>query len=134
MPRRRNPARLVIALSVAAVLAVFLVYVAIAGGGMPQLQPGEVKGRTGELVLTGRVVTGSVEPLQGEGVRFRLSDIKGSTTMLVRYPDSPPDQFRDGRDLSVRGQLRGGVFQAEAGSMITKCPSKYVATRTGDAR
>ena len=33
MARRGSPARLVIALSIAALLAVFLVYVSIAGGG-----------------------------------------------------------------------------------------------------
>ncbi len=54
MARTRNPARLILALSVAGVLAVFLVYVAIAGGGTPQLQPSELRGRTGEVVLTGK--------------------------------------------------------------------------------
>ena len=37
--RKRNPARLVIALSVAAVLAVFLLYTSIAGGGTPSVAP-----------------------------------------------------------------------------------------------
>ena len=43
MARRSNPARLVLALSVAAVLAVFLVYVSFAGGGTPAVEPSELK-------------------------------------------------------------------------------------------
>jgi hypothetical protein len=31
----------------------------------------------------------------------------------------------------VEGRLRNGVFVAEPGSMITKCPSKY-APKSGD--
>ena len=39
---RRSPARLVIALSVAAVLAVFVLYTSIAGAGTPQIQPSDL--------------------------------------------------------------------------------------------
>ena len=39
-----NPARLVIALSVASVLAVFLLYTSIAGGGNPSVSPSELAG------------------------------------------------------------------------------------------
>ena len=125
MASRRSPARLIVALSVAAVLAVFLVYVAIAGGGTPDIQPGELKNRTGELTLTGRVVDGSVRETR-DGVRFRLRDIDGRASVLVVYRDTPPGQFKEGRDLSVRGELiRGGVFRGEPGTMVTKCPSKY---------
>jgi hypothetical protein len=43
--RKGNPARLVIALSVAAVLAVFLIYTSLAGG-TPSLQPSALPGHT----------------------------------------------------------------------------------------
>ncbi len=124
MVRRRSPARLIVALSVAAVLAVFLVYVAVAGNGTPQIEPSALKGRTGEVVLTGKVVKGSIRESPDE-VRFRLRDIEGSATVAVVYPDNPPDQFKDDRDLSLRGNLRNGVFRGEPNTMITKCPSKY---------
>ena len=127
MARTSSPARLIVALSVAGVLAVFLVYVAIAGGGTPQVQPSELKGRTKVVVLTGKVVPGSDSQLTNEGVRFRLRDVNGGTTVPVIYRDSPPDQFKGGRDLSLRGQLRNGVFVGEPGTMVTKCPSKYQA-------
>jgi cytochrome c-type biogenesis protein CcmE len=125
--RTRSPARLVIALSVAGVLAVFLVYVAVAGNGMAQVSPGQLDGRTSQVVLTGKVVTGSVTELRDEGVRFRLRDVEGGSSVPVVYRDSPPDQFKAGRDLSVRGRLHSGIFVGEKGTMVTKCPSKYQA-------
>ena len=56
MARKASPARLVIALSVAGVLAVFLLYTSIAGGGNPSLAPSELAGRTGAVQLAGLVV------------------------------------------------------------------------------
>jgi cytochrome c-type biogenesis protein CcmE len=112
----------VLALSVAAVLAVFLVYVALAGGGTPAVQPSELQGRTEAVVLSGRVV-GPV--VRGDVNRFRLRDPKGTATVRVTYAGGLPDQFKVGRDLRVDGQLRQGVFVGEPGTMVTKCPSKY---------
>jgi cytochrome c-type biogenesis protein CcmE len=120
--RRSNPARLVLALSVAAVLAIFLVYVSFAGGGTPALQPSELKGRADKVMLSGRVVS----PVQrGDVNRFRLRDPKGTATVPVTYASGLPDQFKVGRDLRVNGRLVNGVFVGEPGTMITKCPSKY---------
>jgi len=121
--RRSNPARLVLALSVAAVLAVFLVYVSFAGGGTPAVQPSELHGRTEAVVLSGRVVA----PVRtsGEVTRFRLRDPEGTATVPVSYAGGLPDQFKVGRDLRVDGQLRQGVFVGKPGTMVTKCPSKY---------
>ena len=42
-----SPARLVIALSVAAALAIFVVYTALAGNGVADLKPSTVAGHTG---------------------------------------------------------------------------------------
>jgi cytochrome c-type biogenesis protein CcmE len=115
----------VVALSVAALLAVFLVYVSIAGGGTPSLAPSELKGRSGEVSLAGRVLG----PVRGKaregGLRFRLRDVKGTATVPVVYTGSVPDMFRAGRDISLKGELRNGVFVGKPGTMITKCPSKY---------
>jgi len=41
---------------VAGVLAVFLVYVSIAGGRTPQLAPSQLQGHRGKVSLVGRVV------------------------------------------------------------------------------
>jgi cytochrome c-type biogenesis protein CcmE len=121
--RRRSPARLVIALSVAAMLAVFLLYTSIAGGGTPSLQPSELEGRAGTVALAGRVV-GPVDR-SGRTVRFALRDVRGTARVPVVYTGSVPDMFRTGRDVYLRGELRNGVFVGEKDSLVTKCPSKY---------
>jgi cytochrome c-type biogenesis protein CcmE len=124
---KRSPARLVIALSVAAVLAVFLLYTSIAGGGTPMIQPSELQGRTERVSLAGHVVGFPRGDEHGEGLRFQLRNIKGDTGARVEvlYTGSVPDLFRPGRDVVVDGTLRNGVFVAVPGSLVTKCPSKY---------
>ena len=66
-----------IALSVAAVLAVFLLYTSIAGGGTPAIAPSELDGRTDKVSLGGKVVGPSAGDAREGGLRFRLRDIKG---------------------------------------------------------
>jgi cytochrome c-type biogenesis protein CcmE len=135
MARNASPARLVIALSVAGVLAVFLLYTSIAGGGNPSLAPSELAGRSGDVQLAGLVVG----PVRGDahdgGLRFRLKDISGesTTSVVVLYSGSVPDLFKVGRHVVVDGQLRKGTFVAQPGSMITKCPSKYAPKQSGDS-
>ena len=128
MARKRSPARLVIALSIAAVLAVFLLYTSIAGGyavGPAQPAPGQ----TGTVSLVGRVVGKPTGDAHAGGLRFRLRDVKDPAggTVAVVYTGSVPDLFATGRDIVVDGQLVNGTFVAKPGSMVTKCPSKYSA-------
>ncbi len=128
MARSTSPARLVIALSIAAVLAVFLLYTSLAGGGTPSVSPSELATRTGEVSLAGRVVGTPTGDPHGAGLRFTLEDIEGATKerVLVVYKGSVPDLFRTGRDLVVTGSRHAdGTFVTTPGSMITKCPSKY---------
>jgi cytochrome c-type biogenesis protein CcmE len=124
--RRRNPARLFVALSVAAVLAIFLVYTALAGG-TELLKPSELSGQTDKVVLAGMVVGTPTGDARGEGLRFTLTDPQGegNARVPVVYKGSVPDLFRSGRDISVTGKLQNGVFVAERDSLVTKCPSKY---------
>ena len=130
MARRGSPARLVIALSVAALLAVFLLYTSIAGGGTPSLRPSQLPGHTGEVSLAGRVV----EPISGDehrgGLRFGLQDVDGTARVRVVYTGTLPDQFRKGRHIYLSGELRKGVFVGKPGSMVTKCPSKYTPKKS----
>ena len=125
MARKRSPARLVVALSVAALLAVFLIYTAIAGG-TPSLRPSQLAGHSGRVSLTGMVVgrvTGDAH--QAGGMRFTLRDRNGTATVPVVYRGSVPDLFRSGRDVLIEGRLKDGVFVAYPGTLVTKCPSKY---------
>jgi cytochrome c-type biogenesis protein CcmE len=131
--RRRSPARLVIALSVAALLAVFLLYTSIAGGGTPALQPSELKGRQDRVALSGTVVGPVTGNARADGKRFRLRDVEGTASVPVVYTGSVPDLFKVGRSVHLEGQMRRGVFVAVPDTLVTKCPSKYSPKRPGDA-
>ena len=128
MPRRTaNPVRLVIALSVAGVLAVFLLYTSIAGGATPSLAPSQLAGHQGQVGLAGVVVG----PLRGDahaaGLRFSIRDTNGTARVPVLYRGSVPDLFRVGRTVWMSGELSSGQFVARRDSLVTKCPSKYRA-------
>jgi cytochrome c-type biogenesis protein CcmE len=129
VPKRRSPARLVIALSVAGTLAVFLLYTSLAGGSTPSLRPSQLADHAGTVSLAGVVVGPVSGDAESAGMRFRLRDIEGTATVPVVYSGSVPDLFRTGRDVSVRGTLENGVFVAEPDSLVTKCPSKYAPTK-----
>jgi cytochrome c-type biogenesis protein CcmE len=133
--QRGNPARLVIALSVAAVLAIFLLYTSIAGGGTPLVQPSELTAYKGEQVTLGGVVVGrpTGDAYAKQGLRFRVRDPKGKSTVTVVYRGSVPDLFRPDREVGVTGTLRGGVFVAKKDTLVTKCPSKYSPTTSDRA-
>jgi cytochrome c-type biogenesis protein CcmE len=125
--RRGSPARLVVALSVAAVLAIFLIYTAVSGS-TPALQPSNLNNRVDKVSLTGKVigpVTGDSH--QAAGLHFKLHNINGvSPTIPVVYHGSVPDLFKVGRDVNLTGRLVSGSFMATA--LTTKCPSKYTST------
>jgi cytochrome c-type biogenesis protein CcmE len=123
--RRRSPVRLVVALSVAAVLAIFLLYTSIAGGSTPSLQPSQLAGREGKVALAGVVVAPVSGDARGAGKRFRLRDLDGKTTVPVVYKGSVPDQFKAGRQIYLEGELRNGTFVGTPDTLVTKCPSKY---------
>jgi cytochrome c-type biogenesis protein CcmE len=125
VPRNGSPARLIVALSVAAVLAIFLLYTSIAGGGTPSLRPSQLAGHHGKVSLVGKVVGRPSGDAHGAGLQFTLRDVKGSANVPVLYRGTVPDLFRTGRDVVVDGRLRNGVFVAVPGSLLTKCPSKY---------
>ena len=127
MQRRGNPVRLVVALSVAAALAVFLVYTALAGGATPSLKPSQLPGHHGKLSVSGYVL-GPVkgDPHSAAGLRFKLRDIDGphkNVTVPVVFHGSEPDLFRAGRHVYVVGTYNGA--RVAATSITTKCPSKY---------
>ncbi len=130
MARKRSPARLVIALSVAAVLAIFLLYTSIAGGGTPSLRPSQLAGHGGRVSLAGEVVGPVTGDAHAGGLHFRLRDIGGSRAVPVVYSGSVPDLFKVGRHVVVDGRLRGGTFDAVPGTLVTKCPSKYAPKKS----
>ena len=120
-----------IALSVAAALAVFVLYTSIAGAGTPQIQPKDLAKHTGVVLLVGKVVTTEGDSHSPAGMRFTLRDVtadSGSRARVV-YHGTVPDPYRVGREVVVTGRLRHGVFVAQDGSLTTKCPSKYTPAK-----
>ena len=108
----------------------FLLYTSIAGGGTPSLRPSSLAGHTGKVSLAGRVLRPVTGDAHGAGLHFRLRDVKGTATVPVVYKGSVPDLFKPGRDVVVQGRYANGVFTATPGTLVTKCPSKYVPKKT----
>jgi cytochrome c-type biogenesis protein CcmE len=118
---------------VAAALAVFVVYTALAGNGIAQVRPSSLAGHTGNVSLVGAVVG----PVSGNahvrhGLRFVLKDVRSANTARVPvvYHGSVPDLFKTGRDVVVDGTMRNGVFVAQPGSLVTKCPDHYAPAKS----
>lgn len=62
-------------------------------------------------------------------VRLVIADVGGRARIPVMHRGSVPDAFQVGRRVWMSGQLRRGVFIASRDSLVTKCPSKYVAKK-----
>ena len=121
-PARKRRLRLFVALGAALALATALVYTSFSAATEAS-KPSQVEpGRSYEL--TGKVVKGSIAHA-GDELRFRIRDRDGTASLPVRYMGAVPDPFREGREVIVSGELRGGTFVAERDSLITKCPSKF---------
>jgi cytochrome c-type biogenesis protein CcmE len=124
-PARKRKIRLIVALTTAVLLAVALVYTSFSAATEAK-QPSQLlsanPGNTYEL--TGKVVPGSIvhDP---HGIRFRVSDRDGTTSIPVRYTGTVPDPFRDGREVVVTGRVKDGTFVGQRDSLVTKCPSKF---------
>lgn len=129
-PSRKRKVRLVLALSVAVLLASALVYTSFSASteaSTPSdLMSSAEPGRSYEL--TGKVVDESIER-EGERLRFDIRDRDGTASVPVVYEGVVPDPFREGREVIVSGQLEGGSFVAERDSLITKCPSKFTSDK-----
>ena len=121
-----------IALSVAAALAVFILYTAVVGGATTQLSPSQLAGHTNHVALVGTVVGPVTGDAHAAGLRFRVKDVTGSSKVLVPvdYHGSVPDLFKVGRHIVLTGQLHGATFVGDRDSLITKCPSKYAPAKS----
>lgn len=125
-PSRKRKTRLVLALSVAVLLAGVLVYTSFSASTEASTPSDVVKsaqrGRSYEL--TGKVVNGSVKR-EGERLDFSVRDRNGHASVPVSYTGVVPDPFREGREVIVSGQVKDKKFVAERDSLVTKCPSKF---------
>jgi cytochrome c-type biogenesis protein CcmE len=125
-PSRKRKLRLIALLGVVVVLAAALVYTSFSASteasSPSQLKPGR------SYEVTGKVVPGSISK-SGDLLRFRIRDRDGTASVPVAYRGVVPDPFRDGREVIVSGELKGGTFVAERDSLVTKCPSKFTKER-----
>jgi cytochrome c-type biogenesis protein CcmE len=126
-PARKRTVRLVVALSVAVVLASALIYTSF-NAASPALTPSQLlreaqPGRSYQL--TGTVVIGSVRH-EGPVLHFSVADrATGAAAVPIAYTGIVPDPFKEGREVIVTVQKDGAGYTGEANSLITKCPSKY---------
>jgi cytochrome c-type biogenesis protein CcmE len=125
-PARKRKARLVVALSVAVLLAVALVYTSFSASSealTPSQLMNAAPGTSGDL--TGRVVKGSVQR-RGDSLRFRVADRDDAAKSIpVTYSGVVPDPFRGGREIVLTGTVEDGAFVGERDTLVTKCPSKF---------
>jgi cytochrome c-type biogenesis protein CcmE len=133
-PHRKRQVRLVVALTVAVLLASALVYTSFSAStearSPSQLARAADAGRSYQL--TGRVVPGSVEQ-RGSTLLFRVRDRAGGGSVAVRYTGAVPDPFREGREVIVNVRRQGDVFVGERDSLVTKCPSKFSKSESQSA-
>jgi len=124
-PERKRKIRLVVALSVAVLLATALVWTSF-NASTEARSPSELLAETpaGSVEAYGKVV--SEETLPDGSREFVIADPEDSSqTVPVEYEGQVPDPFREGRDVIVTGQMVDGTLVAQKDSLITKCPSKF---------
>jgi cytochrome c-type biogenesis protein CcmE len=123
--------RLIVALSVAGALAIFLLYTAIAGSGTATIKPSQLTSKVGRVQIVGTVVGPAVgSSYAARGMRFKMRDIDGKAAVPVVYHGDVGALFKPGQNILVTGKLDRGVFVAEKNSMLTKCPSKYLPKKS----
>jgi cytochrome c-type biogenesis protein CcmE len=125
-PQRKRKIRLVVALSVAVLLSVALIYTSFSASTEAKEPSQLLTAAPGtSYEMTGKVVKGSIHP-EGSGIAFRVVDRDGHGQSLpVTYTGTVPDPFRGGREIVLTGALAGGTFVGEPETLITKCPSKF---------
>ena len=118
-----------VALGVAVLLAGALAYTSFSASS-PAKSPSQLLHADGgrSYQLTGTVLQGSVRR-QGGVLGFRVRDRRGTISVPVSYAGAVPDPFREGREVIVTVRRQGAGFVGESGSLITKCPSKFTASK-----
>ncbi|HEY3553030.1 MAG TPA: cytochrome c maturation protein CcmE, partial [Solirubrobacterales bacterium] len=115
-PQRKRKIRLVVALSVAVLLAVALIYTSFSASTEAK-EPSELMNASpgASYEMTGEVVKGSIRH-EGNGIAFRVVDREGEAEdkgLPVTYQGTVPDPFRGGREIVLTGSVENGTFVGE---------------------
>jgi cytochrome c-type biogenesis protein CcmE len=126
----RSRVRFIVAIGLAVVLGAWLAWTSLGGALETYAGPGELT--AGETYrLNGLVAAGSPADPAGraqsdEGLRFTVLDKEDPGQRVpVVYRGDVPDQFKDGREIMVVGELENGTFVARNDSLVALCPSKF---------
>lgn len=133
----RSRIRFVLALTLAAVLGGWLLYVSLGGATETYVSPAnisasqQVEGETYRLngLVTGDVPDDAVAQARSDaGYTFVVADKDDpGSTVTVLYRGTVPDQFKTGREIVVTGTMENGTFVAKRDSLLALCPSKFTA-------
>ena len=114
----------------------YLFYSGIADGGIDVFSVAEARALPPEKLQSVRLF-GTVADFpapqtgNGQGVSFYLTDEGNKNlTLLVRFAGVVPDTFKSGIEVYIEGSMQPGAAQGAsphfaAGTLRTKCPSKY---------
>ena len=132
-PSRKRKIRLGVALCVAVLLGVALIYVSFNASDQTKEPSQILTAAPGQkFEMNGKVVPKSVRH-DGETLKFMVEDRSGGTAMPVSYQGVVPDPFRGGREIVLTGAMENGTFVGEPESLITKCPSKFTTNASETA-
>ena len=134
-PQRKRTIRLIVALTAAVLLGGALVYTSFSGAAEARSPSQIVNAGPGtDFKVTGKVVNGTIRRTGGEDgqtLHFRMRDREGDVSIPVVYKGVVPDPFRDGREIIIEGEMRGGTLVAKRDTLVTKCPSKFKNKQDG---
>jgi cytochrome c-type biogenesis protein CcmE len=64
---------------------------------------------------------------------YRFQVQNNGKTITASYTGVVPDNFKNGAEVVLKGQLHGDGFAVEANGVMAKCPSKYNAAAPATA-
>ena len=132
-PSRKRKIRLGVALSVAVLLGVALIYVSFNASDQTKEPSQILTAAPGQkFEMNAKVIPKTVRH-QGETLKFEVEDRNGGGAMPVSYQGVVPDPFRGGREIVLTGAVEHGTFVGEPESLITKCPSKFTTNASETA-
>jgi len=64
---------------------------------------------------------------------YRFQVQNNGKVITASYSGVVPDNFKNGAEVVLKGQLHGDAFAVESNGVMAKCPSKYAASSPAGA-